>query len=38
MTAATIALTAPEREIPEMARHMLATAPKNADMASWRYK
>lgn len=38
MTAATSALTAPEREIPDMVRHMLATAPKNADTTSWRYK
>ena len=38
MTARISALTAPMREIPEMVRHMLATAPKGADTTSWRYE
>ena len=37
MSASLSALTAPEREIPEIVRHMLATAPKGADISSWRY-
>lgn len=37
MSASRSALTAPLREIPEMVRHMLATAPKGADTHSWRY-
>ncbi len=37
MSAAHSAMTAPLREIPAMVKHMLATAPKGADVTSWRY-
>lgn len=36
-TSSMSALMAPGREIPEMVRHMLATAPPGADTHSWRY-